>query len=87
MTVSECPVELLRNAIFAQHEDAHVMHKGTAEDRRWGLEILLANVLDAIDQAGFQTRDILRGATAVREQRKDEGYLAPVWNVNPDEAV
>jgi hypothetical protein len=80
------PNELLRDAIHAYHEDAHMMHKGTAEDRRWGLELLMANVIKAIEQSGFTVEDIVAGGRDVLEQREAENDGGePNWLVTPEE--
>jgi hypothetical protein len=82
------PNELLRDAIHAYHEDAHMMHEGTAEDRRWGLELLMANVIKAIEQSGFKVADIVSGGRDVLEQREGENDGGePNWLVTPEEAA
>lgn len=86
LKASEDPNELLRDAIFAQHEDAHGMHNGTSEDRRWGLELVVANLIDACWQAGFDFEAIVKGAYSVNVEREHDGHVAPNWHVTPAEA-
>lgn len=76
------PVVLLQACIHAFHDDASMMHAGEADDARWGLEILVANIIVACEQNGVAFSDIAREAAAGRREWGWETDKMPDYSIH-----